>query len=218
MSAAEWELYKIIRQQIIDKIAGNPKLTVSNILVEMLRLKQATSDPRLLDVPEVESSKVAAVKDMLEAAEGHKVVLFTQFAQLATLLGKDLEAPVIQGSVDVKKRAEIIASFQNNGTPVLVSTDAGAYGITLTAADVICHIDMAWNPEKMRQREDRLHRIGQKSSVQVVSLICRRTVDEKVRAILHKKLRLIKQILDEDNPEELAKSLSKDDVLGMLED
>src|SRR3990167_7334167 len=218
MSADEWALYDDIRKQIKEKIAANPKLNVSNILVEMLRLKQATLDPRLLDIHDIPSSKLEAVREMLDAAEGHKVVLFTQFAQLATLLGQELQAPVIQGSVDTNKRAEIIADFQHNGQPVLISTDAGAYGITLTAADIICHLDPTWNPAKMRQREDRLHRIGQKSSVQVVSLICRKTVDEKIRVVLHRKLSLIKAVLDESNPEDDSQRMSKQDLLDLLED
>ena len=218
MSAAEWELYDDIRNQIREKIKDNPKLTISNILTELLRLKQAACDPRLLDVEGIESSKLAAVRDIMAAAGEHKVVLYTFFAQLAKLLAAELTAPLIAGGVAIKDRAKIIAEFQAGQYPCLVSTDAGAYGITLTAADIIIHVDLPWNPAKMRQREDRLHRIGQKGSVQVVSLICRRTVDEKIRGILHRKLQLVKSVLDEELPEDNTGSITKDELLQLLED
>lgn len=212
----EWELYTAIQDQIKEKIAENPKLSVANILVELLRLKQAVCDPRLLAIDDIHSTKMATIRDILQAAGEHKVVLFTQFAQLADLLAEEISAPVIQGSVKPLERQKIIESFQAGNHPCLISTDAGAYGITLTAADIIVHIDQPWNPAKMRQREDRLHRIGQKSSVQVVNLIARRTVDEKIRMIIHKKLALIKAILEEDNPEEDASHLSREDVMSLL--
>jgi len=218
MTGREWDLYNTIKEQIKEKIAENPKLNVANLLVEILRLKQATCDPRLLDVFNVESSKVAAIQDIMQAAGEHKVVFFTQFSQFARILADELEAPVIDGDVPPEKRQEIIDHFQAGENRCLISTEAGAYGITLTAADIIVHVDQSWNPAKMRQREDRLHRIGQKNAVQVVNLICRRTVDEKVQAIIHRKLGLIKAVLDEQAPEDDALQLTKGDLLQLLED
>jgi len=218
MTSDEWELYDSIRKQIKEKISNNPKLTVANILVEVLRLKQATCDARLLDVEDIPSSKMETVQDILAAAGEHKVVLFTFFAQLAALMGQELSAPVIAGDVPPVERQKIIEQFQAGQHPCLISTDAGAYGITLTAADIVVHVDPAWTPARMRQREDRLHRIGQKNSVQVINLICRRTVDEKVRKILHAKRELIKAVLDEQAPEEDAIRISREDIMGLLED
>ena len=216
MTDEEWGLYAIIQEQIREKIKDNPKLAVANILTELLRLKQVVNDARLVDVENIPSSKVATIRDIVDASEGHQIVLFTQFSKFADILGEEFDAPIIQGSVTPERRHEIIREFQDGMHSVLVSTDAGAYGITLTAADIIVHMDASYNPAKMRQREDRLHRIGQEGSVQVVSLICKRTVDEKVRSILHKKLDLIKIILDEDTPEIDTPNITKDELLDVL--
>ena len=216
MSSAEWELYGVIQEQIKEKIKDNPKLAVANILTELLRLKQVVNDARLVDVENVPSTKMATVKDIVEASAGHQIVLFTQFAKFAEMLGEEFDAPIIQGSVKPERRTEIIEEFQDGQHSVLVSTDAGAYGITLTAADIIVHMDASYNPAKMRQREDRLHRIGQKGCVQVVNLICQRTVDEKVRSILHKKLNLIKIILDEDISEVDTPNINREELMDVL--
>lgn len=217
MSDAEWELYTGVKKQIKELIAENPKLSAINILTELLRLKQVVDDARLVDVQGIKSTKIAALRDIIEASEGHQIVVFTQFAQFAEILGEEFDAPIIQGKVSHAKRHKIVQEFQDGQHQILISTDAGAYGITLTAADIVIHMDSSYNPAKMRQREDRLHRIGQKECVQVVNLICRRTVDEKVRSIVHKKLSLINQVLDEDTPEIEIEGISKEELLGMLE-
>ena len=217
LSDAEWKFYGAIQNQIRDEIEGNPKLNVGSILTMMLRLKQAVDDPRLLDEKKVASTKVATVKEILEGATGeHRVVFFTQFSTLADLLGDELEAPVIAGHVSSKERQLIVDQFQAGEFPCLVSTDAGAYGITLTAADIVVHIDLPWNPARMRQREDRLHRIGQKNSVQVVSLIAQRTIDEYVKKIILQKQELVQQILDDEIPDAESVKLDRGELMALL--
>jgi SNF2 family DNA or RNA helicase len=217
LSDAEWKFYGAIQGQIRDEIEDNPKLNVGSILTMMLRLKQAVDDPRLLDEKKVASTKVATIKEILEGAAGeHRVVFFTQFSTLADLLGEELEAPVIAGHVSAKERQLIVDQFQAGEYPCLVSTDAGAYGITLTAADIVVHIDLPWNPARMRQREDRLHRIGQKNSVQVVSLIAQRTIDEYVKKIIYRKGELIQQILDDEIPDSESVKLDRGELMALL--
>jgi len=214
MSKEEWRLYDAIREQILAIILDNPKLQTANVLTEMLRLIQCAADPRLLG-ENIASSKLAALRELLEAAEGHKVVAFTQFSQLAHLLGRELNAPVIAGDVPTKERAKIIERFQSDSIPLLLSTEAGAYGINLTAADIIVNITQPYNPARLRQREDRLHRIGQKACVQVVNLLARRTIDEHVRRILHRKRDLTKSVFQGETDEE-PRSLDRADLMALL--
>ena len=216
LSASEWNLYGAIVEQIKAEIAENPKLTVANILTKILRLKQVLNDARLVDVPDVPSTKVATIKDIVEASEGHQIVIFTQFAKFADILGDIFDAPIIQGKVKPKRRQEIVREFQDGEHQVLISTDAGAYGITLTAADIVIHADSSYNPAKMRQREDRLHRIGQKESVQVVTLHALNTVEDDIKSIIHSKLNLIRTILDEDVPEIDTPNITKGDLMEVL--
>lgn len=218
MSPAEWELYDAVKQQIRYKIQENPKLTVVNIMVEILRLKQVTLDARLVDEEGIPSTKLAAAKDILDASgDEHKVVFFTYFARFARIMAAEFECPIIDGDVPPEERQQIVNEFQAGQHRCLVSTDAGAYGITLTAADIIVHMDKLWNPMRMRQREDRLDRLGQTQPVQVVTLSCRRTVDEKlIKSVLGKKLELVKEVFDEENPEDWTVPVTKADLLELL--
>lgn len=244
LTSKEWTFYKAIQNQIRDEIEDNPKLNVANILTMMLRLKQAVDDPRLLDEHDTPSSKVATIRDIVDGAGDHRIVFFTQFSQFADLLGEELEAPVIAGHVSARKRQDIVEGFQRGGQPCLVSTDAGAYGLTLTAADIVVHIDQWWNPARLRQREDRLHRIGRpceycgrktgggvdtvctddaspdgkchSNSVQVVSLMAQRTIDEYVRKIIHRKMELVKAILDDEIPDEASVKLDREELMALL--
>ena len=91
-----------------------------------------------------------------------------------------------------------------------------AYGITLTAADIIVHIDLPWNPARLRQREDRLHRMGQENVVQVVSLVAQRTIDIYVRKIIHRKMELIKSVFDDAIPDEDSVKLNRGELMALL--
>ena len=216
LSDDEWDIYEVIRLQIKEMIKENPTLRVANVLTEMIRLKQCTDDCRLLGEEGIESSKVQALTDILEAAEGHQVVAFTQFAQFAKLLAAEIDdVLLIDGSVSPKRRASIIQQFQSGNNQLLIGTDALAYGVTLTAADIVVNLDQPWTPARLRQREDRLHRIGQEKNVQVVNLIARRTIDEYVRKIIHRKRELVKSVFHEESDVE-EQHLTKSDLLALL--
>ena len=217
MNHGEWAVYEVIIKQIRAAIKENPKLKAANILTEILRLKQCVNDTRLLGETGIASSKMEALRDILEASEGHKIVAFTQFAEWATLLGEEFDAPVLKGSVSAKARAAMISQFQQDDSPLLICTEAGAYAITLTAADIIIHLDQPWNPAVLRQREDRLHRLGQKGNVQVVSFIARRTVDELVRKIIHRKLKLLREVFQEDADDTMVgQAVTRADLLSLI--
>lgn len=214
LSPAEWRIYTAIREQIVTMVGENPKLSVGNILTEMLRLKQCVNDVRLLGEDGIPSSKVSALWDTLEASEGHSLVVFTQFAEWAQILQKEFGGFLLYGAVSTDKRRDMIEAFQAGKETLLFSTEAGAYGITLTAADIVIHLDQPWNPARLIQREDRLHRIGQKSSVNVVNFIARRTIDEYVRKILHRKAALAKLVFQDEVEE--AMQITKADLLSLL--
>lgn len=50
----------------------------------------------------------------------------------------------------------------------------------LTSADVVIHLDLWWNPQVENQATDRAHRIGKKNTVEVIKLICKGTIEEKI--------------------------------------
>lgn len=155
--------------------------TGANALTQLLRLRQFTCSPNLLDPEAERGSKFSALRDIVNEWDGQAVV-FTHFAEMADRLQEWLELPddaIIKGAVaNARERKRRIDDF-NAGKlgKVLISTDAGAYGLNIQSADLMVHYDMLWNPAKLRQREDRLHRIGQTKPVNVLRLLVTNTVD-----------------------------------------
>ena len=164
----------------------------------VMKLRQYTTNPGILG-SEVSGSKMAVLKELYNdlVAEGHKVLMFTYFREGSRLIGKELGIPSLVGGD--KNIDEIKRQFQNGEWNGLVSTDTLAYGHTLTAADVVIHIDPLYNPKTMEQREERADRIGQTRVVNVISLLAEKTVDERIVEIFHGKNKLHNIMFDEED-------------------
>ena len=71
---------------------------------------------------------------------------------------------------------------------VIVGTcGAMGTGLTLTAADVVIFLDEPWTSANKIQAEDRAHRIGTKNNVQIITLITKNTIDERIHQLVEKK-------------------------------
>ena len=70
-------------------------------------------------------------------------------------------------------------------------------GITLTAANYEIFIDTPYTEADYEQAQDRCHRIGQKNALTIYNLICKDTVDERVKQIVDNKSALGDYIVDD---------------------
>jgi len=124
---------------------------------------------------------------------------------------------LISGKVENEDRKLNVDKFQNNEeNRVLISTEAGGYGLNLFRAQYVIHYDLPWSISKMEQREGRAHRIGQKNNLTVFRLIVEKTVDEYVMKVLHKKQKMSEEVLGDKERIKKIK-LSKNDIMKMLE-
>ncbi|MFN3786061.1 MAG: DEAD/DEAH box helicase, partial [Thiothrix sp.] len=145
------------------------------ILEALLTLRQVCCDPRLVKLDKAQKVKESAklellmtlLPEMLE--EGRKILLFSQFTSMLTLIEGELNAANIRYSKltgQTKDRDGAITQFQEGDTQVfLISLKAGGTGLNLTAADTVIHYDPWWNPAVEQQATDRAHRIGQDKPV-----------------------------------------------------
>ena len=203
------------------KDQGKARITM---LTALLRLRQASCDLRLLGGLEVEpaeaSAKIELLRELLEEAVdgGHRVLIFSQFVSMLTLLREALDGDGIQycyldGST--KDRAAQVDRFQTGEVPVfLISLKAGGTGLNLTAADTVIHFDPWWNPAVEAQATDRAHRIGQDKVVTAYKLIARDTVEEKILALQQKKRALAEATIESEQP--LMDGLSLTEIEEML--
>lgn len=195
--------YDKIKKDFVTWLTENEKsLNQATAIVQLLRLQQFVDSPDLLadeGDAEVRGSKLAALEEIIQEHDG-RLMVFTRFEQMAnrlvSWLGLNPQA-LISGPIPAAARVSRVAAF-NAGTlgKVLVSTDAGAYGLNVTGADVVVHYDQLWNPGKMWQREDRLHRIGQTQTVNVLNLLVQDSIDEGMARVLDKRRELFKDIVD----------------------
>jgi len=140
--------------------------------------------------------------DIINDTNDKQFVVFTQFRDMVTIIASRLEKagiPFVEfhGGIKEDQRARAVEQFQTGGAKVFLGTpQAGGVGLTLTAADTVIFVDRSWSPAINLQAEDRLHRIGQKSAVQVITLEAQGTVDTGIEHLLRGKWHMIQQILD----------------------
>jgi len=188
------------------------------ILEGLLRLRQVCIHPRLVE-PNYrgDSAKFEVLLATLETlrAEGHKALVFSQFVQTLHLLRAEMEArgmayTYLDGQTE--NRQEQVDRFQNDPSIpfFLISLKAGGFGLNLTAADYVLHIDPWWNPAVEMQAADRAHRIGQDKPVFIYKFITRETVEEKIMQLQERKRELVEQLISADGS--VFKSLTQEDV------
>ncbi|WP_231847854.1 DEAD/DEAH box helicase [Shewanella violacea] len=153
---------------------------------------------------------------MLE--EGRRVLIFSSFTSMLTLIGELLEnlgISFVELTGKSRDRGALVKRFQQREVPVfLISLKAGGAGLNLTAADVVIHTDPWWNPAAEQQASDRAHRIGQDKSVFVYKLICKETVEERIQLLQESKNNLAQSIYQQES---LAVSdMTGDDWLELL--
>ena len=170
---------------------------IDSILEEYLRAVQAASNPRLIDESwQGEPAKFLEldeiVREIVEERDG-KIVIWTNYLRNVAELVKRYEklgSSGFSGEVPPAKRAETISCFQSGaGSPlrVLVAVPAaGGVGITLTAAQTAVYVEKTWNAEHWMQSVDRIHRIGQSGTVNIISLSAS-AVDELIHWNLRRK-------------------------------
>ena len=159
------------------------------------------------------------------AERRERALIFTQFQEtcdplsrfLATVFGR--EGLILHGGTSVKKRPELVESFQQPGGPpfMVISVKAGGTGLNLTAASHVIHFDRWWNPAVENQATDRAFRIGQKKNVFVHKFVCQGTIEERIDALIEEKMRLANDLISDDgSAESLLTNMSADELLSFV--
>ena len=135
------------------------------------------------------SSKMVVLLSELRSciACNDKAVVFSQWTSFLDLLAPALKAANMRwvrldGQMNSQQRSAAINAFQTNPDVqvFLVSLKAGGVGLNLTAANRVYLTDIWWNPAAEDQAVDRVHRLGQTKDVDVVKLIVKGTVEQRV--------------------------------------
>jgi len=207
MSGPQKDLYETVRstmdRQVRQALAirGNESQIV--FLDALLKLRQICCHPGLLkDQPDdAESAKFQYLVELLNTLrqEKHRVLIFSQFTSMLNLIEAHLSkegCDYLKLTGETINRQELVERFQNGeGEVFLISLKAGGTGLTLTGADNVIHYDPWWNPAAEDQATDRAYRIGQDKPVFVHKLICKNTVEERIKKMQGKKSDLAGDLL-----------------------
>jgi len=216
--------YALLRKQIHQKLytvhgKRNNKLEV---LAEIMRLRRFCCHPLLVfpDAPR-ECSKIDAFLDLVEELRQnqHRALVFSQFVDFLGLVREHLDERGIRyeyldGGTPQSERQGRVAAFQEGDAPLfLISLKAGGFGLNLTAADYVIHLDPWWNPAVQAQATDRAHRIGQERPVTVYRLVTRHSIEDSIVEMHASKRELAGALLDDGDA---IAGVSADELVELL--
>ena len=206
MTEEQKKVYKAyvddVNVKMKEKDFTTDKITIFSYLT---KLRQLTLDPSIL----IEgytggSGKIDVTVELIQdfIKEKHKILLFSQFTSVLDSIKKVLEAEGIEyfyldGSTKASERVQLVNEFnESNKVKIfLISLKAGGTGLNLTSADVVIHFDPWWNPAIEDQATDRAHRFGQKNVVEVIKLIAKGSIEEKIIKLQESKKEIINEIM-----------------------
>lgn len=193
------------------------------ILAGITRLRQICCHPALfVEGYKGKSAKFEQLLQILEEskASGRRVLIFSQFTQMLKIIATELTKRgetyfYLDGQTPPEERVSLCQQFNEGARNMfLISLKAGGTGLNLTGADTVILYDLWWNPAVEEQAADRAHRMGQKQVVQVIKLIAKGTIEEKMNVLQQKKKTLISDILDTDGKQNSA--LTEQDIREIL--
>lgn len=214
LTSAEGKDYHAITksvQALLDSNKAEDRRNIRKHLVSAMTLSKMYCDhPDLirestsrtakgLKITSKTSTKFNELMSIMSEIGEQKVVIFTQYAKMAeklnTALIKQYKCTLITGGD--KERQAKIEEFEHT-TQVLICTDVLGYGINLQFASCVINYDLPWNPAVLEQRKARVHRMGQKESVNIINLIIEDEdkIEQRIRDVLYLKTNLHEMIIE----------------------
>lgn len=222
---AELERVKEEMEKIIETEGMNKARFL--ILQLLTKLRQICIDPSIVyDNYKDGSNKLEQLESIVNEyiKNNHKILIFSSFKTALNIVKEKLNKAkiktyMIDGSVQAKDRIEMVDNFNNNDDVkvFLIMLKSGGTGLNLATADVVIHLDLWWNPQAENQATDRAHRIGQKNTVEVIHLITKGTIEEKILELQNKKRILSDKLIDgEIRDKNILSELTKEDIKKLL--
>lgn len=201
MTAKQAQIYKEVYMGVMNELQ---KIKFSNNpLSMMIRLRQATGWTGILSQTVQESAKMDRMVELIEeiSASGQKAIVFSNWESMTEIAREKLKAynpAYITGNTKADDRMNEVTRFQNDKNCKVIIGTIGAMGtgLTLTAAQNVIFLDSPWNMALKAQAEDRAHRIGTQGTVNVITLVCKNTIDERIEELVEKKGQIADALVD----------------------
>ncbi|HYW76309.1 MAG TPA: DEAD/DEAH box helicase [Gammaproteobacteria bacterium] len=153
----------------------------------------------------------------------NKIIVFSEWTRMLELVRERAEAAGIgyalhTGQVPQRQRSQQINRFkQDPACRLLLSSDAGATGLNLQAANVVINLDLPWNPARLEQRIARAWRKHQQRHVSVINLVCENSIEHRILHLLDQKRALAEGVLEGTGEPEMALPSGRRQLMERLE-
>ncbi|PWA43643.1 SNF2-related protein [Artemisia annua] len=153
---------------------------------------------------------------------GHYVLIFSQIKDMLTkiqelLKARDFKSLRIDGECPLEDRYR--KEFQSGAAQVLLlTTQVGGVGLTLTKADRVIIVDPSWNQSTDEQSVCRAYRLGQQNDVLVYRLLTCGTAEESIYKSQIYKQMLSKIVTEEKRPKAYFTEQERKDIFHINEE
>lgn len=204
MTPSQMKLYDEVRNNIIqniDKIKLSP-----NPLVQLIRLRQVTGNPNLLSSTIKDNPKFDRMLEIIEEVVNNngKCLIFSNWTDIIDpayelIKEKGYNPAMYTGKNKADRELEKERFMSDKSCKVFLGTiSAMGTGLTLTAANTVIFLDDPWNRATKDQCEDRVHRIGTTESPNIITIMCRGTIDERINDLVNKKGKMSDILIDKE--------------------
>ena len=140
------------------------------------------------------------VDNFLSDYEGNKIVIFTSYVKMVDLIREALpyESAGYTGRLSAKEKEASKVEFQTNpNCRVLVSSDAGGYGVDLPQANLLINYDLPWNAGLATQRNGRIKRASSAwEHIVIQDILIKGSIEERQYALLQQKTAVANAVID----------------------
>ena len=144
---------------------------------------------------------VSYINDFLNQDEKNKLVVFCSYVDMVDLLiekiGRD-RCVSYTGQLDAKTKEKHKDALNNDPTiRVLVSSDAGGYGVDLPAANMLINYDLPWSSGLATQRNGRIRRASSEwKTIVIQDILVNNSIEVRQYEALQQKNAIASAVLD----------------------
>jgi SNF2 family DNA or RNA helicase len=149
---------------------------------------------------------ITYLKEHLNIDDSYKAVVFSSYLDSVDSIVKELasngiEAVPYTGEMNAKQKEEAKVRFQNNASVrVLVSSDAGGYGVDLPQANLLVNYDQPWSAGLSVQRNGRINRTSSDwTTITIQDILVTGSIEQRQYDMLKQKSNVAGAILDGAN-------------------
>lgn len=155
----------------------------------------------------IKSPKISVLKEYVEnflsEYENNKIVIFTSYVKMVDIIRETLSSPnytsqPYTGEMNAKEKEAAKVAFQTDSNcRILVSSDAGGYGVDLPQANLLINYDLPWNAGLAIQRNGRIRRASSEwGHIVIQDILMQGSIEERQHSMLAQKIAVANAVID----------------------